>query len=89
MKKRTPYEVAEAIKKIVPMEYKERFRKLCYSFAYKAPEQNRECWSLLQMELTKVVGDPPLTVDWKIKAVSIMMDKSDIEINKMFGWPRK
>lgn len=52
---------------------------------YSPPEQILLLWNLFSEKMNYVVSQPPVVVEWEIKAIAIFMDKTEEQIQALFG----
>lgn len=80
--------VIKQLQEVVPEESTE-FRELLRIFyndaVYKPPEMMGELFNSFAFYVSQHVGPPPLTEDWKIKAVAIWMNIGEDQARTQFG----
>jgi len=85
---RHPGEVASQIKEVVPVEQADALTQLdsiISSASFRAPEVQSDTWSELAFWVNTKVGKPPITEDWKIKAVAILTDDTEDTVREKYG----
>lgn len=80
MNKRNPSQVALQIKEVIPSSfagYHSKLDSLIDDFAYKAPEQDPDCFFTLAAFCNEILFD----TNWKLKMISILTTKSEKELS--------
>jgi len=87
---RHPLAIALLMKRALPAHHEQQkyMDWLIDDLSYKAPEQAGECWIKLQDFVNSRLGlCPPAVLDegWKVKIVSLLIDKDEEWVKGEFG----